>query len=615
MNKVIGTYVFVAAIAVFGIGATPAYAQYDNWYTDSGYGGLTDFGSGFDNWYTDSGYGSLTNYGGGYDPYAGLYDNWYTDSGYGALTDYTGAYDPYAGLYDNWYTDSGYGSLADYSGAYDPYAGAYDPYAGAYDPYAGAYDPYVGAYDPYAGAYDPYAGAYDPYCSQDCSGSQYNQPVYDQNCGCMTYPSVQRSMAMYQPFTQQQYTQPPMPIQPPPIPSVCPPNTQGRYPYCVTIYPPQPPIPPVPPPQPDICPNLPGIQTTVPAGYILQNGQCVPPQQLDICPNLPGIQTTVPAGYTLQNGQCVPATPPPVTDLCPNLPGLQTTVPTGYTLQNGQCVPITVPPPIIPPVPIQPPPIINTCVGYSCNTNTITTISQLNPVTPAPIVQYTIPSYPQYPVYPTPQYPVYPTPTYPQQGLYCVITASPSSIQNGQAAILSWTSYGATSATLSDGLGRVAVNGSLAVRPEASRVYTLTIYGQAGSRSCTTSVNVFGSAPHISLSQIPYTGFDLGPIGNAMYWLALATFAIAGAYLVVYYLPSYNTFAFATTRKSGESVRSEHIVASDVLAEEVSVAPIMVEAPTNVFDSLPVAGDGSTKDIMTMARAVDGTPRIVINRE
>src|SRR3989338_9080523 len=459
MNKVIGTYVFVAAIAVFGIGATPAYAQYDNWYTDSGYG-------------------SLTNYGGGYDPYAGLYDNWYTDSGYGALTDYTGAYDPYAGLYDNWYTDSGYGSLADYSGAYDPYAGAYDPYAGAYDPYAGAYDPYV--------------GAYDPYCSQDCSGSQYNQPVYDQNCGCMTYPSVQRSMAMYQPFTQQQYTQPPMPIQPPPIPSVCPPNTQGRYPYCVTIYPPQPPIPPVPPPQPDICPNLPGIQTTVPAGYILQNGQCVPPQQPDICPNLPGIQTTVPAGYTLQNGQCVPATPPPVTDLCPNLPGLQTTVPTGYTLQNGQCVPIPVPPPIIPPVPIQPPPIINTCVGYSCNTNTITTISQLNPVTPAPIVQYTIPSYPQYPVYPTPQYPVYPTPTYPQQGLYCVITASPSSIQNGQAAILSWTSYGATSATLSDGLCRVAVNGSLAVRPEASRTYTLTIYGQAGSRSCTTSVNVFG---------------------------------------------------------------------------------------------------------------------------
>src|SRR3989338_5505075 len=157
MNKVIGTYVFVAAIAVFGIGATPAYAQYDNWYTDSGYG---------------------------------------------ALTDYTGAYDPYAGLYDNWYTDSGYGALTDYTGAYDPYAGLYDPYAGAYD---------------------PYAGAYDPYCSQDCYSSQNNQPVYDQNCGCMTYPSVQRSMAMYQPFTQQQYTQPPMPIQPPPIPSVCPP--------------------------------------------------------------------------------------------------------------------------------------------------------------------------------------------------------------------------------------------------------------------------------------------------------------------------------------------------------------------------------------------------------
>ena len=36
------------------------------------------------------------------------------------------------------------------------------------------------------------------------------------------------------------------------------------------------------------------------------------------------------------------------------------------------------------------------------------------------------------------------------------------------------------------------------------------------------------------LSQIPYTGLDLGPVGTALYWLALIGFALALAYLILF---------------------------------------------------------------------------------
>ncbi len=38
----------------------------------------------------------------------------------------------------------------------------------------------------------------------------------------------------------------------------------------------------------------------------------------------------------------------------------------------------------------------------------------------------------------------------------------------------------------------------------------------------------------LSLSQIPYTGLDLGPVGTVVYWLALVCFALALAYLVLF---------------------------------------------------------------------------------
>src|SRR3989344_4347506 len=121
--------------------------------------------------------------------------------------------------------------------------------------------------------------------------------------------------------------------------------------------------------------------------------------------------------------------------------------------------------------------------------------------------------------------------------LSCTISANPSTIQNGQTSYLTWNSMGnVTSAWLSDGLGSVASNGSLAVRPNRSTNYTLTVSGPSGASTCNAYVNVAGS--YVSLTQIPYTGFDFGPMGNALYFAALIAFALAAGYLVVYYFPA-----------------------------------------------------------------------------
>lgn len=120
----------------------------------------------------------------------------------------------------------------------------------------------------------------------------------------------------------------------------------------------------------------------------------------------------------------------------------------------------------------------------------------------------------------------------PQQNLYCSISVSPSSIQNGQSATLTWTSQGATSAQLSDGIGTVQPTGSLSVQPEGPRTYTLTVHGQSGqTATCQTTLAVGGN--YVSLSQVPYTGVGDGMLGAAYYLLAASLLASI-IYLVAY---------------------------------------------------------------------------------
>lgn len=136
----------------------------------------------------------------------------------------------------------------------------------------------------------------------------------------------------------------------------------------------------------------------------------------------------------------------------------------------------------------------------------------------------------------------------------------------GSGVNLRWNTTDAASAYLS-GVGAVSSFGQYTVYPTYNTTYTLTVYGYNGqSRSCEIEIdrgyggypgytspqypqNYYGgysyASPYLSLTQIPYTGIDLSAVGSAIYFLALALFAIAGAYLVAYYQGGILRFSFA----------------------------------------------------------------------
>ena len=219
-----------------------------------------------------------------------------------------------------------------------------------------------------------------------------------------------------------------------------------------------------------------------------------------------------------------------------------------------------------------------------------------------------------------------PAPT-PVQNLACQISASQTTITNGQSTYLAWASNGQW-ATLSDGIGNVAANGTLSVTPESSRTYVLTVHGYDGQvATCNVDINVRGGTPFVSLTQIPYTGFDFGTFGNMVYWLALLAFALSAAYLVVYYQGGLAFLKPATTRVPATATpRVAYAPAADtkrvpvpapMFAETVMDMPPVKATQSAPTIELPTAqGSKMTLDSMQLIESKNGeAPRIIIKRE
>lgn len=90
--------------------------------------------------------------------------------------------------------------------------------------------------------------------------------------------------------------------------------------------------------------------------------------------------------------------------------------------------------------------------------------------------------------------------------------ASPPSIAAGESSTLSWAVTGATTASIDQGIGNVALNGSRTVTPGATTVYTLTAYNAAGSGvTATAQVIVTGA---ITPTPTPTPGPGSLPVVN-----------------------------------------------------------------------------------------------------
>lgn len=75
------------------------------------------------------------------------------------------------------------------------------------------------------------------------------------------------------------------------------------------------------------------------------------------------------------------------------------------------------------------------------------------------------------------------------------LQASPTSINKGDSATLSWTSTDATQLTISPEVGAVTAQGSTRVTPADSTTYTITASGPGGSADSSVRVTVTAPAP------------------------------------------------------------------------------------------------------------------------
>jgi hypothetical protein len=91
----------------------------------------------------------------------------------------------------------------------------------------------------------------------------------------------------------------------------------------------------------------------------------------------------------------------------------------------------------------------------------------------------------------------------------CTMNVSPSSVQQGSPVTVSWNSTNATSATLSS-TGSVALSGSQTFYPNSTTTYTLTVYGNGGSNTCSQTVGVTSTpvynydVPYCTISTTQY---------------------------------------------------------------------------------------------------------------
>ena len=193
-------------------------------------------------------------------------------------------------------------------------------------------------------------------------------------------------------------------------------------------------------------------------------------------------------------------------------------------------------------------------------------------------------------------------------GPTCSLTVSPTSYTTGGSATLSWGGSGISNVDISNGVATATSSpGSAVVAPATvgSYTYTGTFHAQTGQTlTCTATLVVTGGSggctgncgggggppppvitlsalPHaltqplayLYLSQIPYTGLDLGPVGTTLYWFALVAWSLALAYLILF---GAVPFAYGRARRFGEKISA---TLNTVQKPADTVTPVAIAPP------------------------------------
>ena len=203
----------------------------------------------------------------------------------------------------------------------------------------------------------------------------------------------------------------------------------------------------------------------------------------------------------------------------------------------------------------------------------------------------------------------------------CEISLSDSSIKRGQEITLKWDTSRATTVIIKDDKGKTLMStdkydkedradhydGSLKLKPTRDTEYTITAEKGSKDRTCKVKVNVDDLTvltdrdqkplvAGISLSNVPYTGFEAGTMLTIMFYTLLAAWALFVTYLIVArprlaagVAVSGTTAAF-DSMKQAEAIRPDVFVASTAAVAEAPVVPANLPTGTPVigYENAPV---------------------------
>ncbi len=359
-------------------------------------------------------------------------------------------------------------------------------------------------------------------------------------------------------------------------------DTDPYGPPCCTettppVEPPAPPAPPTDPYGPPCCtePTTPTVVVTPPTPPVTPPvippvtppTEPPPPPPPAYCPNRPDLQIdNLPEGYYVDaNGNCVTRT---VTEV-------------------RQCVFLTGTPAVIQ---------AGDAVNLSWETEGVSSISISNVTGPLPVDGSTT-------VYPT-QNTTYVltapgvsnfTPcqttvriTTIEQGPQCVsLKADKREIESGESVVLSWVTNNASSISINNGINTVTPTaaGSITVNPTSDTTYIATVPGAPSNVNCQVEVVIESTTctsncgggggggggrrsprvvidsvvepldeplAFVYLSEVPYTGLELGTWGTVFYWIMLIGWSLALAYLVLF---NAVPFVLARAKSFGGNVK------------------------------------------------------------
>lgn len=147
----------------------------------------------------------------------------------------------------------------------------------------------------------------------------------------------------------------------------------------------------------------------------------------------------------------------------------------------------------------------------------------------------------------------------------CTLSASPTVLNKGQSTTLTWTSDEVTSAVIDQGIGSVALDGSMSVIVNANTTYTGTFKDDSDREvTCSARVSVKGgggkclncgdddddedpepsiilgktitrTGGSITLDQVPYTGFKASLPVTIFFWVTVLALSILIAYTMTRY--------------------------------------------------------------------------------